>query len=168
MEVITTHVNADFDGFASMVAAKRLYPEAELVFAGSQEKNVRTFLAQEFRHLYDFKKIKHIDLDKVTRLIVVDTRRTETADLADIFLQVKPGTDAFCLAAIGAILVSEGLVDSAFIDAETHGYNEVAAGLSAVDIGDFAERCGISVDTLRDTAWRIAAASSVAVWSITS
>ncbi|NOQ46384.1 MAG: CBS domain-containing protein [Desulfobulbaceae bacterium] len=76
MEVITTHVNADFDGFASMVAAKKLYPEAELIFAGSQEKNVRDFLAQEFQHLYEFKKIKHIDLAKVTRLIVVDTRQS--------------------------------------------------------------------------------------------
>lgn len=74
MDVITTHINADFDGLASMVAAKKLYPQAELVFAGSQEKNVRDFLAQEFRNIYEFKKIKHIDLAAVTRLIIVDTR----------------------------------------------------------------------------------------------
>lgn len=74
MDVITTHINADFDGLAAMVAAKKLYPEAELVFAGSQEKNLRDFLAQEFCNIYDFKKIKHIDLAAVSRLIVVDTR----------------------------------------------------------------------------------------------
>ncbi len=74
MDVITTHINADFDGLASMIAAKKLYPEAELVFAGSQEKNLRDFLAQEFSNIYEFKKIKHIDLAAVTRLIVVDTR----------------------------------------------------------------------------------------------
>lgn len=36
MEIITSHVNADFDSLAAMVAAKRLYPQAELVFPGSQ------------------------------------------------------------------------------------------------------------------------------------
>ena len=35
-EIITTHINADFDALASMIAAKRLYPEATLVFSGSQ------------------------------------------------------------------------------------------------------------------------------------
>ncbi len=75
MEVITTHLNADFDGLASMIAARKLYPEAELVFAGSQEKNVRLYLAQEMRNLYDFKKLKHIEPEKIRRLIVVDTRQ---------------------------------------------------------------------------------------------
>ena len=74
MDVITTHINADFDGLASMIAAKKLYPESELVFASCQEKNLRDFLAQEFSNIYEFKKIKHIDLAAVTRLIVVDTR----------------------------------------------------------------------------------------------
>ncbi|MCL2459299.1 MAG: prohead protease, partial [Desulfobulbus sp.] len=75
MDIITTHIGADFDSLAAMVAAKRLYPEAELVFSGSQEKSVRDYLAQEFRNIYEFKKIKHIDLSRVRRLIVVDTRQ---------------------------------------------------------------------------------------------
>jgi len=75
MDIITTHIGADFDSLAAMVAAKRLYPEAELVFPGSQEKSVRDYLAQEFRNIYEFKKVKHIDLSRVRRLIVVDTRQ---------------------------------------------------------------------------------------------
>jgi tRNA nucleotidyltransferase (CCA-adding enzyme) len=74
MDVITTHINADFDGLAAMIAARKIYPEAELVFAGAQEKNLRNFLTQGFCNIYEFKKIKHIDLAAVTRLIVVDTR----------------------------------------------------------------------------------------------
>ena len=77
MDIITTHIGADFDSLAAMVAAKRLYPNAELVFPGSQEKSVRDYLAQEFRNIYEFKKIKHIDLARVQRLIVVDTRQAE-------------------------------------------------------------------------------------------
>ncbi len=75
MEIITSHLNADFDALASMVAAKKFYPEAELVFAGSQEKGLRDFLAQEFQDLYTFKRLKHIRLEEVSRLIVVDTRQ---------------------------------------------------------------------------------------------
>lgn len=75
MEVITSHIGTDFDSLAAMVAAKRLYPHAELVFSGSQEKGVRNYLAQEFQNIYVFNKTKHIDSDRLTRLILVDTRQ---------------------------------------------------------------------------------------------
>lgn len=77
MDIITSHIGADFDSLAAMIAAKRLYPEAELVFPGSQEKSVRDYLAQEFRNIYEFKKIRHVDPDRVDRLIIVDTRLAE-------------------------------------------------------------------------------------------
>ena len=73
MEIITTHLHADFDGLAAMAAAKRLYPEAVMVFPGSQEKNVRAYLAQH-EGRYRFARLKDIDFAAVTRLIVVDTR----------------------------------------------------------------------------------------------
>ena len=65
-------MNADFDSLASMVAAKKLYPDAEIVFPGSQEKKLRDFL--EAFHPINIKRIKDIDLSKVTRLIIVDTK----------------------------------------------------------------------------------------------
>jgi tRNA nucleotidyltransferase (CCA-adding enzyme) len=75
MEVITTHVNADFDGLASMIAAHKLYPEAVLAFSGSQEKNLRDFLAQSEQYRYTFQRPKNIPQEKIRRLIVVDTRQ---------------------------------------------------------------------------------------------
>ncbi len=74
MQVITTHLNADFDGMASMIAAQKLYPEAILAFSGSQEKNVREFISQSLLYRYDFHKVKNIDLTKITQLIIVDSR----------------------------------------------------------------------------------------------
>jgi len=74
MDVITTHLNADFDGLAAMIAAKKLYPQAEIVFSGSQEKNIREFLGQASQFQYDIKRVKQIPLDEVRRLILVDTR----------------------------------------------------------------------------------------------
>jgi len=72
MIVITTHVNADFDCLASMAAAHRLYPQAVLVFSGSQEKNVRDYLATANHHL-PIVKLKNFDLGKISQLVVVDT-----------------------------------------------------------------------------------------------
>ncbi len=75
MEVITTHLNADFDALAAMVAAQKLYPQAVLVFSGSQERNLRDFFVESVQYLYNFQRLKNIDLQKITRLIVVDTRQ---------------------------------------------------------------------------------------------
>lgn len=65
-------MNADFDSFASMVAAKKLYPEAQIVFPGSQEKKLRDFI--EAFNPVEIKRIKDIDLSEVTKLIIVDTK----------------------------------------------------------------------------------------------
>lgn len=75
MEVITTHTTADFDTLASMIAAKKLYPDAVTVFPGGVEKQVREFL-DKFP-ITDFNQVKpgSIDLDKVDRLILVDTKQ---------------------------------------------------------------------------------------------
>jgi anaerobic selenocysteine-containing dehydrogenase len=54
--------------------------------------------------------LKEIARDPGRALIVIDPRRSETAELADIHLAVRPGTDAWCLAALVAILVQEHLV----------------------------------------------------------
>lgn len=77
MQVITTHTNADFDSFASMVAAKKLYPEARVFFPGSQEKSVRRFLSETNYSDIKFEKIKKADLDKIDHIIIVDTKSPE-------------------------------------------------------------------------------------------
>ena len=92
MDVIATHVNADFDCLGSMIAAKRLYPEAVLVFPGGQEQGLRNFLLQSTLYAYNIKRSKDIDLAEVTRLILVDVRSTARiglfADIVD-----RPGLD---------------------------------------------------------------------------
>ena len=75
LEVITTHMNADFDSLASMLAAKKLYPEAIMVFPGAQEQNLRNFFLHTSSYLFDLKRIKDVDLNEVKRLILVDTRQ---------------------------------------------------------------------------------------------
>jgi tRNA nucleotidyltransferase (CCA-adding enzyme) len=74
MEIITSHTNADFDALASMVAAKKLYPGAKLVFPGSQEKSMRDFFLESAFYALEVERLKHISVDNITRLIIVDNR----------------------------------------------------------------------------------------------
>src|SRR4030067_1977737 len=71
MEIITTHINADFDALAAMIAVRKLYPEAKLIFPGTQEINVRNYISENHIEFISMKDILH---DKVTRLIIVDNK----------------------------------------------------------------------------------------------
>ena len=75
LAVITTHVNADFDALASMLAAQKLYPDALVVFPGSQEKNLKNFFINSMAYLFNMVDINDIDYSKVKQLILVDTRQ---------------------------------------------------------------------------------------------
>ncbi len=72
--VIITHINADFDAIASTLAAKKLYPDAVIVLPDSQSKAPKDFIVQSATYLLNPKKAKEIDLTKVKKVIVVDTR----------------------------------------------------------------------------------------------
>ncbi|MEW6726389.1 MAG: CBS domain-containing protein [Bacillota bacterium] len=73
MIVITTHVNTDLDGLAAMVAARKLYPDAELVLPGKLALNVEEFVALH-RDILEFKTPKEVNLDTVSTLVLVDTK----------------------------------------------------------------------------------------------
>lgn len=75
MDIITSHINADFDALASCIAAKKIYPDAAIVFPGSFEKNVRDFV-DAFSPV-EIKRPKDIKLEQVGRLIIVDTKRSD-------------------------------------------------------------------------------------------
>ena len=75
LTIITTHVNADFDALASMLAAQKLYPDGLVVFPGSQEKNLKNFFINSMVYLFNMADISDIDFAKVKRLVLVDTRQ---------------------------------------------------------------------------------------------
>ena len=107
--------------------------------------------------------LKALSSDPDRALIVIDPRRTETADLADHFLQVIPGTDAFCIAALTAVIVQDGHVADRWIAANTVGSEPVLAALAEVPVADYAARCGVDEAELRACATRIGQAESFAI-----
>ena len=70
--VVATHTNTDFDAFASMLAARRLYPGAVACVGGSLNRNVREFYRL---HADDLRvvEVSRLELDAIRRLIVVET-----------------------------------------------------------------------------------------------
>jgi formate dehydrogenase (coenzyme F420) alpha subunit len=73
----------------------------------------------------------HRAKDAGALVIVADPRLTHTAWMADIFLQIKPGTDVALLNGMANVIIKEGLIDHAFISNFTSGYENLA---KAVDL----------------------------------
>jgi tRNA nucleotidyltransferase (CCA-adding enzyme) len=71
-EVIATHTNTDFDAFAAMLAARRLYPDAVVAVSGALNRNVREFFRLHADEL-DAVETSRLELDAIRRLIVVET-----------------------------------------------------------------------------------------------
>ena len=108
--------------------------------------------------------LRELAKDPERCLIVIDPVRTETAELADIHLRVRPGTDAWCLTALAAVIVQEGLFDADFLDAHVDGSPEVLAVLGDVPVDAFTAHCGVPIELIRVAARRIGDAASVATF----
>ncbi|HZY02789.1 MAG TPA: molybdopterin-dependent oxidoreductase [Anaeromyxobacteraceae bacterium] len=106
--------------------------------------------------------LKEIARDPARTLVVVDPRRTETAALADIHLRVRPGTDAWLLAALVRVVLEEDLVAGGFIGAHAVGLDEVRAAFQGVSVARCSEASGVDEALVRRTARLLAQARSVA------
>lgn len=95
-------------------------------------------------------------------LIVVDPRRSETAAHADIHLAVKPGTDAWLLAAMLGLIAQNDWVNRDWLRAHTTGFEDVLPALLQVDVSACARVCGVDESLIRQVAKKIAEARSVA------
>jgi anaerobic selenocysteine-containing dehydrogenase len=78
--------------------------------------------------------VNTIKNDPDRKMIVFDPRRTETAAVADVHLPLRPGTDAYLLGAILALIVARGGADQGFLDARTEGFDQVAAALRRIPV----------------------------------
>ncbi len=108
--------------------------------------------------------IRDIEKDPRRAMIVIDPRRSETAAKADYHVQLKPGTDAWCLAALLGIIVQEDLIQRDWVNRHTVGIADIEQALREVSVDEFAARCGVDEELLRTVARRIARAESVSTF----
>ena len=107
--------------------------------------------------------LNQIKKDPNRKLIVIDPRRTETAEMADLHLAVRPGADAFLLGAILATLVGRNAVDREFLQQHTTGYAEVKAALLRIPVAEWAAAADISLEAIERTVDMIVAAKAMTV-----
>ncbi|MEU6311490.1 bifunctional nitrate reductase/sulfite reductase flavoprotein subunit alpha [Streptomyces sp. NPDC047014] len=101
------------------------------------------------------------------KLIVVDPRRTATADKADLFLQIRPGTDLALLNGLLHLLVADGHTDEAFIAEFTDGWADMPAFLADYPPDRVSGITGIPEDDIRRAARWIGAANAwMSCWTM--
>src|SRR5437899_522295 len=98
------------------------------------------------------------------RLVVIDPRRTRTAEEADEHLAIRPGADAHLLMAMVHTLFDEGLVDLGAAAGLVNGVDEVRALAADFAPEVVASACGIDAATIRRLARELAAAPTAAVY----
>lgn len=101
------------------------------------------------------------------KIIVSDPRKTETCSIADIHLQLNPGTDITLHHAIGRCIIEDGLIDTDFIHHHTEGFNEYKTKVFERTIEEAAIICGILPDDIRTTAKHIGHAKGfITMWTM--
>ncbi len=98
-------------------------------------------------------------------ITVVDPRRTETAEFADLHLQIAPGSDLLLYNAMLHVLLWEELVDRDFIRAHTSGFAELRAQLVDCSPGNVAAACGVPAEAIVEAARRFGSArAALSLW----
>ena len=92
------------------------------------------------------------------RIVLIDPRRTRTAQLADRHLFIRPGTDALLLAAMLQVIFSEGLARPGRLASFTDGLDRIRAAVAPFTPQGVAERTGIAAETIIALARELAGA----------
>ena len=144
------HAVAGYKATLGADAPPACYRDVELAhtlfIAGSNTAFAHPVL---FRRIEDAKRT-----NPLLRIIVVDPRRTETAEAADLFLQILPGTDVALCNAMPHVMLWDGLPDNAFIAAHTSGFDVLKARVRDYPPKEVAALCGIKeADLVRAAHW---------------
>jgi len=97
------------------------------------------------------------------RLIVIDSRRHRVAENADIFLQIKPGSESLLYGALAKVIVDRGLMDLPFVKARCEGCEAFLAGVQDYDLLQAAEGCGVPASLIEAAGLAYGRAPSAAI-----
>jgi len=100
------------------------------------------------------------------RIVVIDPRRTDTCDIADLHLQLAPGSDGLLFAGLLRYLHRGGHADTAWVEAHTTGLEEALAAVTDLDPERVARATGLSVaDLERFYGWFAGTPQTVTLYS---
>src|SRR5690606_21062784 len=102
-----------------------------------------------------------------TKIIVVDPRKTDSAAVADIHLQIQPGTDMVLNYAIGRLLIENGDIDADFIANHTEGFAAYKARVFERTVAEAAWICNVPEEDIRQAANYIGESNSLlTLWTM--
>ncbi|MFI1743407.1 molybdopterin-dependent oxidoreductase [Thalassobellus sediminis] len=115
-----------------------------------------------------FRRIEqHKEKNPDVKIIVVDPRKTDTANFADIHLQVLPGTDVILYNAIARCLYKRGLIDEAFIKKYTEGFKDYKEQIFGTSLREASKLCGVSEKEIRKAADTIGLSKGfISMWAM--
>lgn len=99
--------------------------------------------------------LKEISKNPDKLLIVVDPRKSETANIADTHLAIRPGTDALMLRAMIAIILQEGWEDKKYIEEHVTGFDEIKSWFIDFDTVKALEICELDYEQVRNVCQQI-------------
>ncbi len=100
-------------------------------------------------HPVTFDRVKAAKKDRPElKIIVIDPRRTATAQLADIHLPVAPGGDIALLNALGRMLLDRGAADESYIGRHTRGFDEYRTFLAGQNVSELCVEAGFAPEEL--------------------
>lgn len=101
--------------------------------------------------------------EKGAKIIVADPRRVELARMADIHLQLRPGTDVALLNGMIKVIIDNGLENRRFIEERTEGFEKLFEGIQDYPPDKVAEFTGVPVESLKRAALTYAKAEASAI-----
>jgi anaerobic selenocysteine-containing dehydrogenase len=116
-----------------------------------------------------FERIRRRKLQAPSRVqvLVADPRKTRTADIADLYLPLRPGSDVALLNGMLHVLARDGLLDRQFIDAHTSGWEELRALIDRYPPARAAELCGLDAADIERAARVFGRArAAMSLWSM--
>ncbi|WP_405575870.1 molybdopterin-dependent oxidoreductase [Winogradskyella sp. Asnod2-B02-A] len=115
-----------------------------------------------------FRRIeKHKEENPDTKIIVIDPRKTDSANFADLHLQLIPGTDIILNNAIGRYIIEKKLVDQDFINNNTEGFDKYKKQVFDLSLRKASKLCGVSVDDIKTAAKYIGNATGyISMWTM--
>lgn len=108
--------------------------------------------------------VRTLSKDPDKTMIVIDPRRTETAELADIHLAVKPGRDAWCLSAMIATVIQDDLLPRDWLEEHTSGLGAVLKRFESIDVDEYCEFAGLDPADVRKAARAMATSEKAAYY----
>jgi assimilatory nitrate reductase catalytic subunit len=119
-----------------------------------------------FAHPILFGRMQAAREEKGNRIVVIDPRRTDTCNIADLHLPIHPGSDVALMMAMLNVLIFEGLVDEDFMANHTNGAEETLRQAKAMTLRQASDLCGVPAGDIVKAALWFGEGKTLSLWTM--